>query len=117
MAAAWPLSRISLVGACLWVVSVEKFLGSGLAARRYATITGMLPGGRRSDWIIRYGTTDNLVLLAAVLLVVGLATFGFATLMWARAGFGNLTDPIAPCATIIGLSLVVIAIQIGFQAF
>jgi hypothetical protein len=37
--------------------------------------------------------------------------------MWAQAGFGNLTDPMAPRATIIGLSLVLIAIQIGFKHF
>jgi glycosyltransferase involved in cell wall biosynthesis len=107
----------TFVAACFLVISGVQVLSFGVLARHYASITGMLPGGRRSAWLLKYGTTDNMVLVAAVLLIAGLATFGFAALAWAKVGFGEVTDPMTPRAVVAGLSLVVIAIQIGFQAF
>lgn len=107
----------TFVAACFLVISGVQVLSFGVLARHYASITGMLPGGRRSAWILKYGTTDNLVIIAAVLLAAGLITFGFAALAWARVGFGEVTDPMTPRAVVAGLSLVVIAIQVGFQAF
>ena len=107
----------TFVAACFMMISGVQLLSFGVIARFYASITGMLPTGPRSNIIRKHLTTDGVVRIAAVLLVLGLVIFGFAATVWARAGLGELVDPLAPRAVVAGLTLVVIAIQLGFQAF
>jgi glycosyltransferase involved in cell wall biosynthesis len=107
----------SFVGACFAMISGIQLISFGVLARFYASITGMLPRGPRSDFIARVFTTDRVVRIAAVLLLVGLGVFGLATAHWASLGFGDITEPAIPRIVIAGLTLVAIAIQLGFQAF
>ena len=107
----------TFVAACFMMVSGVQLLSFGIIARFYASISGMLPQGRRSRLITANLTTDRTVRLAGVVLALGLATFAFAAFKWADTGLGELTDPMAPRTVVAGLSLIVIAIQLGFQAF
>lgn len=107
----------SFVGACFAMIAGVQLISFGVLARTYASVTGMLPRGPRSDFIRRVFTTDTIVRIAAVLLVLGLGVFGLATAHWASLGFGDITDPMTPRAVISGLTLVTMAIQLGFQAF
>jgi len=107
----------TFVAACFMVISGVQIMSFGILARHYAGVTGMLPPGARSGWIIKHVTTDNVVRVAALVLALGLATFGFAAYEWAKVGFGTLDNPLAPRAVVAGLSLVVVAVQLGFQAF
>jgi glycosyltransferase involved in cell wall biosynthesis len=107
----------SFVAACFLVISGVQLITFGILARHYASVTGMLPQGPRSEWIIKHVTTDNVASLALVLLVLGLATFGYAANEWAKADFGALEDPKIPRIVVAGLSMLVVAIQLGFQGF
>jgi glycosyltransferase involved in cell wall biosynthesis len=107
----------SFTAACFMVIAGVQLASFGMLARYYASITGMLPEGRRSNWLRRALSTDNVARLAGVLLVIGLATFGAAFGRWASQGFGDLIGHAAPRLTIAGLSIIVIAVQLGFQAF
>ena len=107
----------TFVAACFMIISGVEVVAFGVTARYYAAVTGMLPRGRRSRWLEKHLTTDTMVRLAAVLLVGGLIVFAFAASQWIRVGFGELSNPVVPRAVVAGLSLVVIAIQIAFQAF
>lgn len=107
----------SFTAACFMVIAGVQLVSFGVLARYYASITGMLPQGRRSNWLRRTLTTDSVARLAAVFLIIGLGTFGFAFGHWASLGFGDLSGPAVPRFTIAGLSIMVIGVQLGFQAF
>ncbi len=107
----------SFVAACFLVISGVQIVTFGVLARHYASVTGMLPRGPRSDWLTKYVTTDNITRLALIILVIGLATFGYAANEWAKAGFGALERPEIPRIVVAGLSMIVVAIQLGFQGF
>jgi glycosyltransferase involved in cell wall biosynthesis len=107
----------TFTAACFMVIAGVQLASFGVLARYYASITGMLPQGRRSNWLRRTMNTDNVARIAGVLLVIGLATFGAAFGEWASRGFGDLSGPAAPRLTIAGLSIIVVAVQLGFQAF
>lgn len=107
----------TFTAACFMVIAGVQLVSFGVLARYYASITGMLPHGARSNWLRRTMSTDTVTRLAAILLVVGLATFGAAFANWASLGFGDLTGATEPRLTIAGLSIMVIAVQLGFQAF
>jgi glycosyltransferase involved in cell wall biosynthesis len=107
----------TFVAACFMMIAGIQVISFGVLARHYAAITGILPRGARSDWIIKHVTVDNVVKIAAVMLVLGLTSFGFAAYQWVKAGFGQLTNPVVPRTVVVGLSLMVVAVQLGFQAF
>jgi hypothetical protein len=86
-------------------------------ARYYASITGMLPPGARSDFLRRVVSTDTAARAGGLFFALGLAAFGFAGLRWASVGFGDLTDIETPRMVIAGLSVMVIGVQMVFQAF
>jgi hypothetical protein len=111
------LSANAFVAACFMVIAGVQLLTFGVLARYYGAITGMLPSGVRSDWMVKSMTTDGVVRVAGVLLLGGLLLFGFALARWAEVGFGALTSPHIPRMVEVGLSLVVISLQLGFGAF
>ncbi|MES1200240.1 MAG: glycosyltransferase family 2 protein [Pseudomonadota bacterium] len=111
------LSTNSFVAACFAVIAGVQLFSFGVLVRFYATITGMLPRGRRSDWLRSVVSTDTVARLAAILFAIGVLTFGLALFHWASLDFGDLTDAATPRTIIAGLSIMVIAVQLGFQAF
>lgn len=112
------LDANSYAAACFMSIAGVQLVSFGVLARYYATLTGMLPRGRRSDLIYKLATTDTVVRLAGVILALGVAIFGYALWAWSRVNFGDLSGmPHISRAVMSGLSFVVIAIQLGFGAF
>jgi small-conductance mechanosensitive channel len=112
------LDSNSYAAACFMLIAGVQLFGFGVLARYYATLTGLLPRGKRSDAIYRLATTDTIVRLGAIALILGLGIFGYALWVWSQVGFGELTDmPHVSRAVLSGLSLIVISIQLGFGAF
>ena len=107
----------SFLAACLLGIVGIQLVTFGALARFYATITGMLPPGYRSNRLVAFCTTDRLVTLAVVLFVLGAGLFGFSIYRWAEVDFGRLEDPMIPRLVAAGLSIMIVAVQIGFSAF
>lgn len=107
----------TFIAGCFMLVSGVQLITFGVLSRYYAHLTGILPGNRRSDWLIANLTTDRIAINAFVLLLGGLLMFGIALGKWAGAGFGALTDPYVSRLVLLGLTLVVIALQAFFSAF
>ncbi len=107
----------TFAAACFMVICGVQLISFGVVARTYASVSGLLPRGPRSDWLRRVLTTDNVMRVAAVAALAGLALVGFALSTWASVGYGDLRDPLVPRAVIGGLSLIVIAVQAASQAF
>lgn len=111
------LSINSFVAACFAMVAGTQILSFGVLARYYATLTGMLPRGGPSDWVVKHVTVDRVVRVAAVFLVAGIGALGYAIWQWIAAGLGQIESLWVPRLVVVGLSLIVMAIQLGFQAF
>ena len=107
----------TFVAACFMVVVGVQLVTFGVLSRVYADITGILPSNSRSDWLARHISTDRLALNAGICLAGGAAFFGYAVLSWARLNFGPLSNPEIPRVVILGLTLIVIALQVFFSAF
>jgi hypothetical protein len=107
----------SFLAACLLTVIGVQVVTFGALARYYATITGMLPRGPRSDYILAWCKTDRLAVIALGLVAAGGAVFGYSLIEWARVDFGNLVNPLVPRLVAAGLSITVIGIQTAFVAF
>jgi hypothetical protein len=65
----------------------------------------------------RWANTERILQLGGTLFVLGLSAFGYAMWSWARIDFGNLFDPFIPRILMLGLTAMVIGIQIAFAAF
>ena len=107
----------TFMAACFMMVSGVQLVTVGALSRYYAHITGFLPATRRSDWLIRNLSTDRLALDAAILFAGGALFFGYAVARWAHLGFGPVEDSEIPRIVVLGLSLIVIALQLFFSAF
>jgi glycosyltransferase involved in cell wall biosynthesis len=112
------LDTNSYAAACFMLIAGIQLVSFGVLARYYATLTGLLPRGRRSDMIYRLATTDTIVRAGAIVLALGVAIFGYAVWAWSQVDFGVLTGAAhISRAVLSGLSLIVISIQLGFGAF
>lgn len=112
------LDANSYAAACFMAIAGVQLVSFGVLARYFATLTGMLPRGARSDFVFKLATTDTVVRLGAVSLVLGLGVFGYAVWEWSHLHFGDLTGmPHISRAVMSGLSFIVISIQLGFGAF
>jgi glycosyltransferase involved in cell wall biosynthesis len=107
----------TFMAACFMMVAGVQLVTVGLLSRYYAHITGFLPPTSRSAWLIRNVSTDRLALDAAIIFAGGALFFGYAVLRWAHIGFGPLYDSEIPRIVTLGLSLVIIALQLFFSAF
>lgn len=112
------LDANSYAAACFMAIAGVQLVSFGVLARYYATLTGMLPRGPRSDMLFKLATTDTVVRIGAVALVLGIGIFSYAVWAWSRVNFGDLSGaPHISRAVMSGLSFVVISIQLGFGAF
>ncbi|WP_353643900.1 glycosyltransferase family 2 protein [Mesorhizobium sp. WSM2239] len=107
----------TFVAACFMIVTGVQLVTFGILSRYYAEITGILPSNTRSDWLMRHISTDRLAAKAGILLLAGAMFFGYAIFSWASFGFGPLPDPEIPRVVVLGLTLIVIALQVFFSAF
>jgi hypothetical protein len=99
------------------MVTGLQLVTDGLLSREYAHIPAFLPAPSRSDWLIRNISTDRLALGAGIIFGGGGLFFGYALARWAQLGFGPLNEPEIPRIVILGLSLIVIGLQLFFSAF
>ncbi len=112
------LDMNTYAAACFMLIAGIQLMSFGILARYYATLTGLLPRGRRSDFIYRMVTTDTIVRVGAVMLALGVGVFGYAVWAWSQVNFGELSGkPYISRAVLSGLSFIVISIQLGFGAF
>ncbi|WP_457150891.1 glycosyltransferase family 2 protein [Mesorhizobium sp. P5_C1] len=107
----------TFVAACFMVVTGVQLITFGAISRYYAEITGILPPSRRSDWLTRTISTDRLAANAGICFAGGVLFFGYAVARWAHLGFGPLDDSEIPRIVVLGLSLIVISLQVFFSAF
>lgn len=107
----------TFVAACFMVATGIQLTTFGVLSRYYADITGILPANARSNWIRDNISTDRLALNAGICFFAGLLFFGYAVVVWAGAGFGSLVNPMVPRVVVLGLTLIVIALQLFFSAF
>jgi glycosyltransferase involved in cell wall biosynthesis len=107
----------SFLTACLTSILGTQLITFGAFARYYASITGILPRGIRSERIIYWCKTDRLILLALLLFMFGSTIFVISLIQWAKVDFGALTNPIAPRLVASGLSIAIIGVQTAFSAF
>lgn len=107
----------SFVAACFMLVTGIQLVTFGALSRRYAARTGMLPATPGADWLSRNISTDRLAAAAGATLLAGLLLFGSALWAWTSRGFGPLADPGIPRIVTLGLTLVVIGLQLFFSAF
>lgn len=107
----------TFVAACFMIMAGVQLLTFGAISRRYAQVTGILPSTPRSDWLTRTITTDRLVANAGICFAGGALFFGYAVARWAHLDFGPLDDSEIPRIVVLGLTLVVISLQVFFSAF
>ena len=107
----------TFVASCFMVATGMQLLTFGVMSRFYADITGILPANPRSIWIKDNISTDRLAMNAGMCLLAGLLFFGYAVFSWAGVGFGSLINPMIPRVVVLGLTLIVIALQLFFSAF
>jgi glycosyltransferase involved in cell wall biosynthesis len=107
----------TFMAACFMMVAGVQLVTVGLISRYYAHITGFLPKTGGSDWLIRNMSTDRLALDAGIIFAGGTLFFGYALARWAHLGFGPLSDSEIPRTVTLGLSLIVIGLQLFFSAF
>ncbi len=105
------------VAACFMVATGIQLTTFGVLSRYYADMTGILPANARSNWIKDNVSTDRLALNAGICMGAGLLFFGYAVVSWAGVGFGSLVNPMIPRVVVLGLTLIVIALQLFFSAF
>jgi len=111
------LDLSSFLAACLTSIMGVQLITFGALARYYATVSGMLPLGPRSSYILKWCKTDRVVQVAALLILCGSVLFVGSLLEWAKVGFGSLANPLVPRLVAAGLSIVVVGIQTGFAGF
>lgn len=111
------LDLSSFLAACLATIMGVQLVTFGALARYYAAVTGMLPIGPRSSYILAWCKTDRLVQIALVLILCGCVLFVGSLIEWAKVGFGSLANPLVPRLVAAGLSIVVVGMQTGFAGF
>jgi glycosyltransferase involved in cell wall biosynthesis len=107
----------TLLVACCLAIAGAQLVTFGALSRYFAVKSGFLPSSASAERMLRWSSTDRILQLGGVLFVLGLTAFGYAMWSWARLDFGNLFDPFIPRILMLGLTGMVIGIQIAFAAF
>lgn len=107
----------TFVAACFMVAVGVQLFTFGVLSRYYAAITGLLPPNQRSDWLLENVHTDRLVTNAAIFFFIGTGYLGYAGWQWAGVGFGDLVNPMIPRIVVLGLTLMMIGLQLFFSGF
>mgnify|MGYP001175526398 CR=1 FL=1 len=107
----------TFMAACFMIVAGVQLLTFGAISRNYAQMTGILPGNAHSDWLARTISTDRLAANAGLCFAGGALFFGYAVVRWAQLDFGPLDDSEIARIVVLGLTLIIIALQAFFSAF
>jgi len=111
------LENNTFIAACLLVAVGTQLLTFGALARLFATRAGLLPRSKRADLLFGWLSTDRLIQLAAMLLVLGMAGFIWGIWQWMWVDFGPLNSRLVPRILVSSLCAVVIAVQMAGSAF
>ena len=107
----------TFIFSCFMITVGVQVFTFGALSRFYAAITGMLPETDRANTLVKHATVDRLVWLAVVFFGLGLVSFGTAVGIWASRNFGPLTDQMVSRLVIMGMTLLIIGLQMFFSAF
>jgi hypothetical protein len=107
----------TLLVACCLAIAGAQLVTFGALSRYFAVKSGFLPSPAIAERMLRWANTERILQLGGALFVLGLTAFGYAMWSWARIDFGNLFDPFIPRILMLGLTGMVIGIQIAFAAF
>ena len=107
----------TLLVACCLAITGAQLVTFGALSRYFAVKSGFLPSPAIAEHMLRWANTERILQLGGALFVLGLVAFGYAMWSWARIDFGNLFDPFIPRILMLGLTGMVIGIQIAFAAF
>ena len=88
-----------------------------MLSRYYADITGILPSNTRVRLAERPVSTDRLAHQRRHLLLARRVVFRICDTFLGQFGFGPLINPEIPRMVVLGLTLIVIALQVFFSAF
>jgi len=89
----------------------------GFIARIYAIKNGILPDNHRYEKFFANLTLERMLLLAAVLILIGLAGVGWAAQLWSAKNFGALDYRNMMRILIVAVTCIVAGLQLGFAAF
>ena len=107
----------SFAAACFMIVVGTQLLTFGAMARQFAARASFLPRTKRVEVLFGWLSTDRLVQIAAVLLLVGLVGLTWATWQWMKVDFGPLHSNLVPRVLVSSFCAIVIAIQTAASAF
>jgi glycosyltransferase involved in cell wall biosynthesis len=107
----------TFIFACMAVVVGFQILTYGTLAAAYSDASGLLPPSKRSQAIINHATTDHMVGLAGVLLILGGCLLLISLFLWVWVDFGPLPGPRVPRLMVSGTTLIVLALQMFFGGF
>jgi len=107
----------TFIFSCFMITVGVQVFTFGALSRFYAAITGMLPETDRANTLVKHATVDRLVWLAVVFFGLGIVLFGTAVGIWASHNFGPLTYQTVPRLVIMGMTLLIIGLQMFFSAF
>lgn len=107
----------TLLVVSFFAVAGVQIITFGVLSRYYANVAGFLPRSPRSDFLVRWVTTERLLPLSGVLFLFGTIGLAYASWRWAELDFGNLTEPFIPRLVIVSLTAMLIGVQTAFCAF
>jgi glycosyltransferase involved in cell wall biosynthesis len=105
-----------LVAAMLVLVGLQA-VSFAVISRRFASSYGFIPPSARFDRVLEFLTLERLLILAAVLIVVGLAALFWGFGQWAARDFGPLNLSTTMRAMIVALTTLVAGTQLALTAF
>lgn len=118
----WVGPHVALDLHTLLVASMATIVGLqcvsfAVIARRYATTRGFLPRSASFERRARLSSLENLLIMALLLGIFGVAGFVWCLWQWAMLEFGPLTYGAIMRILIVSLTMVVVSLQMAFCAF
>ncbi|MCX8133795.1 MAG: glycosyltransferase family 2 protein [Roseococcus sp.] len=106
----------SLMAGCLFLLAGMQAVAFAVISRLAGMRRGYLPP-LREGWWRRLPLLESGLILAALLLLAGIAGMAATFGGWAGAGFGDIDDPVSPRLFLVSSTVAVAGLQLGFTAF
>ncbi|MDB5726163.1 MAG: dolichol-P-glucose synthetase [Novosphingobium sp.] len=107
----------TMIFAAMAVLIGSQLVGLSVLASRYGVIAGMWPESGMMRRLRNWFSVERACLIAAVMLVAGLAGAATATAMWADHGFGDMDPGVLMRITIPSMLLCCLGVQTAVTAF